>query len=251
VTINHLADPMLRKLRAIAEVSAQDAALVRKLRITPKELQPKEDLVKEGSRPGFSAVLLSGMLYRYQNPGEGKRQILSLHLPGDIPDLQSLYLKTMDHSLGAIDKSVVGIIPHEDLREMFQRSFHLASVMWRDTLIDAAIFRQWISNTGSRSALAAMAHLLCELYLRAQSIGLVEEASMKLPLTQQDFADALGLSNVHVSRTLRRLRNSRMIEWKPGVLTVLDWNGLKEVGDFEPTYLHLANNQAVLVSDGS
>lgn len=235
-----LAAPLVRKLEAIATVPDSDKALLRKLRITTKNLAAGDNLVTVGDKPHFSALLISGMLCRYDVVEGGTRQIMSFHLPGDIPDLQSLFLRTMDHSVGAIGPATVGLIPHEDLRHVFERSFHLASVMWRETLIDSAIFRQWIGNIGGRSAIVAMAHLLCELVVRGLSIGLIkDDMKFKLPLTQQDLADALGLSLVHINRTLRALRRGGLLTWEPGSLMVQDWPGLKAAGDFDPAYLHL------------
>ncbi len=235
-----LAAPLVRKLEAIAKVPDSDKALLHKLRIATKHLGPGDNLVVVGDRPQFSALVISGMLCRYDFVEGGTRQIMSFHLPGDIPDLQSLYLHTMDHSLAAIGPATVGMIPHEDLHHAFERSFHLASVMWRETLIDAAIFRQWIGNIGGRNAIVAMAHLLSELVARGRSIGVIkDDMKFKLPLTQQDLADALGLSLVHINRTLRQLRRAGLITWEPGSLTVLDWDGLQAAGDFDPAYLHL------------
>jgi CRP-like cAMP-binding protein len=164
---------------------------------------------------------------------------MSFHIEGDIPDLQSLYLKVMDHNVGAIGPAVVGLMPHEDLERVFSKSYHLASLMWRETLIDAAIFRQWISNIGGRSALSATAHLVCELVVRARAVGLVsDDNSYKLPLTQQDMGDALGLSLVHINRTLKKLRELGLAHWEVGRLNVLNWEGLQKAGDFDPSYLH-------------
>lgn len=235
-----LAAPLFRKLEAIATVPDDDKALLRKLRIATKHLGPGDNLVVAGDKPQFSALLISGMLCRYDVVASGARQIMSFHLPGDIPDLQSVFLRTMDHSVAAIGPATVGLIPHEDLHHVFERSFHLASVMWRETLIDSAIFRQWIGNIGGRTAIVAMAHLLCELVARGLSVGLIDDdMKFKLPLTQQDLADALGLSLVHINRTLRQLRRAGLITWEPGLLTVLDWPGLQAAGDFDPAYLHL------------
>jgi len=232
--------PLLRKLESIAAVPDADKALLRGLRITTRQLAHGDNLVSVGDTPHFSALVISGMLCRYDVVESGTRQIMSFHLPGDIPDLQSVFLSTMDHSVASIGPSTVGLIPHEDLHRAFERSFHLASVMWRETLIDSAIFRQWIGNIGGRTAIVAMAHLLCELVARGLAIGLVkDDMRFRLPLIQQDLADALGLSLVHINRTLRQLRRAGLIVWEPGSLSVLDWDGLQKAGDFDPTYLNL------------
>ena len=137
---------------------------------------------------------------------EGKRQILSFHISGDIPDLQSLHLSVMDHSLGTLIPCKLAFIQHDDLRSLMRNHPRLGDLFWRDTLIDAAVFRQWVVNVGRRQALARMAHLLCELLVRLRAVELVEDHAFDLPVTQAELADALGISNVHVNRVLQDLR---------------------------------------------
>jgi CRP-like cAMP-binding protein len=234
-------EPLIRKLKASGDLAPADIDVLKHVRITRRQLDNGEDLVRVGDRMGVSALVVEGMLCRNHVIGGGTRQIMSFHIEGDIPDLQSVFLKHMDHNVTAIGPAVVGLMPHEDLERAFLSSPPLAARLWRETLIDAAIFRQWISNVGGRSALAATAHLLCELVMRAKAVGLVDENnSYKLPLTQQDMADALGISLVHINRTLKKLRELGLAHWEVGRLTVLDWDGLKKTGDFDPFYLHLA-----------
>jgi CRP-like cAMP-binding protein len=237
---NHHIDPLIRKLGVASALPNDDVELLRSVRITVRNLAPGEDLVRAGQVSHISALVLSGMVCRYNMLGTGTRQIMSFHISGDIPDLQSLFIERMDHTVAAIGSATMGLMPHEDLERVFRKSFNLASLMWRETLIDAAIFRQWIANIGGRPALAAMAHLFCEMITRAKAVGLVNGGnSYRLTLTQQDIGDALGLSIVHVNRTIRKLRELGCIAWEPGLLTVLDWDALSEAGDFDPSYLHM------------
>jgi CRP-like cAMP-binding protein len=111
--------------------------------------------------------------------------------------------------------------------------------MWRDTLIDAAVFREWMIGIGRRSAYTRIAHVLCELMVKMRAVGLANGYQCDLPITQTELGDALGLSTVHVNRSLQELRGDGLIEWRSGTLTALNWEGLKQAGEFDPTYLHL------------
>jgi CRP-like cAMP-binding protein len=138
----------------------------------------------------------------------------------------------------------VGFITHEDLRDICNRYPRIASAFWRETLIDASIFREWVLNVGQREAYNRMAHVLCELLTRLRAVDLVEDHTCDLPITQGEFADALGVTNVHVNRVLQQMRADELIELKGEQLKILDWDKLKQVGEFDPTYLHLENDQA-------
>ena len=150
----------------------------------------------------------------------------------------SLQLKTMDHSLGTLTPCKLGFIQHDPMRELLRQHPRLTDVFWRDTLIDASIFREWMLGLGRRDAKTRVAHLFCEMVMRLRAVGLEQDNSVPLPLTQNEVGDALGLSTVHVNRTLQELRGENLVEWENGVLTVLDWEGLKLTGEFDPTYLH-------------
>jgi CRP-like cAMP-binding protein len=176
---------------------------------------------------------------------EGKRQILSFHIAGDIPDLQSLHLSVMDHSLGTLVPSKLAFIQHDDLHALLRGHPRLHDLFWRDTLIDAAVFRQWMVGIGRRSAQTRIAHLLCELLARLRAVELAEDHAFRLPVTQAEMGDALGLSTVHVNRVLQTLRGERLIAWRGDSVTVLDWEGLQDRGEFDPIYLHLAKTGVV------
>jgi CRP-like cAMP-binding protein len=163
---------------------------------------------------------------------------MSFHIAGEIPDLQSLHLRTMDHSLGTLTLCKLAFIAHQSLYSLLERHPRLTGVFWRETLIDAAIFREWMLNIGRRDAEARLAHLLCELFLRHKAVGLVQDHSIEFPITQGELGDATGLSVVHVNRMLQELRGQRLLTLEDRVLTVLDWPGLKQVAGFDPLYLH-------------
>ena len=164
---------------------------------------------------------------------------MSFHMPGDVPDLQSLQLRVMDHSLGTLTPVVAAFIPHGALRELIRRHPGLGGVFWRDTLIDAAVFREWLTGVGRRSAYTRTAHLVCEVFVRMSSLGLADRDSFQLPLTQVAMADALGLSAVHINRVLQDLRGEGLIASRGRTVVIRDWTGLAKAGDFDAGYLHL------------
>jgi CRP-like cAMP-binding protein len=169
---------------------------------------------------------------------------VAFNIAGDIPDLQSLHLKVLDTSIATISTCRVGFIQHEALHDICARFPRIAVAFWREALIDAAIFREWVMNVGRREAYQRMAHVLCELLVRLRAVGLVEDHVCDLPITQGEFADALGVTNVHVNRVLQQMRADGLIETTGTQVKVPDWDRLKQVGEFDPTYLHLESDQA-------
>jgi CRP-like cAMP-binding protein len=232
-------EPLIRKLESIGELSDQDREALASLPVQVRTLEADEDVVREGDVPSVCCLLLDGFMHRYKVLPDGKRQILALHTPGDVPDLLSLFLHRLDHNLAASVSSTAGFIPHEALRALMRRFPTVTELLWRDTLIDAAIFREWIVAMGRRPARSHMAHLLCEVFTRLRAVGLTQDHSCSLPLTQEELGDACGLSTVHVNRTVQELRGDGLIAFHHGRLTILDWARLQEVAEFDPAYLHL------------
>ena len=232
---------LIRKLESIGPMTPEDRSALARLPLEIRTFPAGSDIVREGDRPAHSCLLIEGMTCRYKVVSDGQRQIMAFHMPGDIPDLQSIYLKTMDHSLGTITRSVVAFILHENILQLIQDYPNLRGLLWRDTLIDAAVFREWLVGVGRRSAYSRIAHLFCELFLRARAVGLTQGDTMELPITQAELGDALGLSAVHVNRVLQELRAAGFIASRGRTLVVTDWPGLEKAGDFDPTYLHIRN----------
>jgi CRP-like cAMP-binding protein len=160
-------------------------------------------------------------------------------VPGDIPDLQTLHLNVMDHDLTSVGRAVVAFIPHDWFNRTLDRAPSLAHVFWREILIDAAVYREWIANIGARDAIARIAHLICEIEARLAAVGLVSDNAFSVPFTQRDLADACGLSNVHVNRTLQELRTRGLIGWEGRTITILKRDDLETIADFQRSYLHL------------
>ena len=195
----------------------------------------------EGERPSRSCFIIEGFVCSSKVTGDGKRQITAIHIPGDAPDLKTLHLETLDTNFSTIVPCVLGFIRDAHLRKLCNRNPEVAGALWRATLIDAAVYREWLINIGQRVAPVRMAHLICELTVRMQAVGLAGGTipSYQLPLTQQELGDALGMSYVHANRTLQELRGTGLISWKGTDIEILDWEGLTIAGDFNPAYLHL------------
>jgi CRP-like cAMP-binding protein len=236
--------PIIRKLESIVGLSDEERDAVLRLPMQVTNLRADQDIVREGDRPSRCCAVLEGFCSTYTIVADGKRQIMAFHIPGDIPDLQSLHLRVLDVSLGTMTPCKVGFIQHEAVRDLCARHPRLAGAFWRETLIDASIFREWMASLGRREAYARIAHLFCEMVVRLRSVGLVRGDTCDFPITQAEIGDALGLSYVHVNRTLQELRSAGLITLSGGTLKILDWETLQKAGDFEATYLHLEREQA-------
>ena len=243
--IHHHTAALIRKLESIAPLAPEERAALLRLPLRLKSLPAHQDIVSAGDKPSESCLVVNGFACRYILTEEGKRQILSFHIAGDIPDLQSLHLRRMDHSLGTLVPCQIAFIRHDDLLTLMRNHPRLGDLFWRDTLIDAAVFRQWIVTLGRREAHGRIAHLLCELLVRLRAAELVEDHAFTLPLTQAELADALGISAVHANRVLQDLRAENLITWRGDTLRVLDWEGLQKAGEFDPAYLHLVKKEAL------
>jgi CRP-like cAMP-binding protein len=237
-------NPMIRKLESVFTLTDDERQALANLPMQLAVIKDHQDLVREGDRPSRSCLILSGFTATYKITAGGKRQIVSFSIPGDIPDLQSLHLKVLDISIGTITPCRVGFVTHEVLHDLCERYPRIAAAFWRETLIEGAIFREWVTNVGRRDAYNRMAHLLCEMLVRLRAVGLAEDYSCDLPITQGEFADAMGITPVHVNRVLKELRADGLVELKGDRLNIPDWEKLKEVGEFDPTYLHLESHQA-------
>ena len=229
---------LLRKLQLSTLLDADDVKAIERLPIMVKEVAAHNPIVREGERPVQCCLLIDGFLCRSKTTDAGKRQILSIHITGEIPDLQSLHLHVMDHDLTTLSRCTVGLIPHDALRTLTRERPTVAEALWRETLIDAAVFREWIVNVGRRAAVVRLAHLLAEIGTRLQAMDLAPGDRFELPMTQLDIADALGLTPVHVNRVVQELRREGLLELRKHSVSLPDLPRLKELGDFDDLYLH-------------
>jgi len=230
---------MIRKLESIVSLSDAEKQALQELPVQVESLKSEQDIIRIGEHASRSCLLLEGFTCAYKLTADGKRQLMAVHIPGDMPDLQSLHLEVMDFSIASIRSSVVGFIQHEDLWRACARYPCLTSALWRATLIDASIYREWILNVGQRGASSRAAHLLCEIFVRMKAVGFAEGRSFRLPITQAQLADAIGITPVHMNRVFQALRAEGLIETKRGKVVILDEKRLKEEGDFDPLYLHM------------
>lgn len=228
---------LIARLQSVVDLSHQDQVRLSSMPYRIKTLSNGDLLLREGDRPTHSTVVISGFLSR-QRVISARNQISSFYIPGDMPDLHSLHLPVMDHELCSVGNSTVASVPHAYLRDVMNESPMLTLAFWRETLIHAAIYRDWVENLGARQALGRIAHLLCELASRLELVGLLDGGSFYLPFTQQNVADACGLSVVHVNRTLQELRQERLIEWEHRSVRLVDRTALEQVAEFSSHYLH-------------
>jgi CRP-like cAMP-binding protein len=230
---------LIEKLERRDALTQAERATLADLLETPRRIRAQADIVSEHSRPEHSTLLLSGFAGRYVTLADGRRQITEISIAGDFVDLHSLLMKQMDHGVIALTDVTVANAPHAALRRITEEHPHLTRVLWLDTVIDAAIHRQWIAAMGRRSGLAQLAHLLAELYLRLEIVGLARNRVFDLPLPQGVLGDALGLSAVHVSRLVGDLREAGLVRWSHRAVQILKWDDLVAVAEFDPTYLRL------------
>ena len=238
MNINQGIERIVRRFETRVPLSGADRAAVRALPFTQRSFEPSAYIVREGEAPAHSMLLLSGFAYRHKVTGEGARQILSVHMPGEFLDLQNSFLEVADHNVQALTRVEVASVPIAALRRLAETHPLVGRAMWIDTLVDAAISREWIVNVGRRDAISRLSHLLCEFALRLRAAGLTSAYRYELPMTQEQLADATGLTAVHVNRVLKDLGRQGLISREKRAVEISDWDRLSAVGDFSARYLH-------------
>jgi len=231
--------PLIRQLESTGDLSDKDRNALRTLPLRIRTLAERRDIFREGSQPTESCLVLDGILCRYKMLSNGRRQILSFHFAGDMPDLQSLYLNAMDHSLASITTARIALVSHDAVLSLIHAHPGVSDALARHAMIDASIFREWIANVGRRTSIERVAHVICECFVRMRALGVAQLSDFELPLTQSELADATGLSNVHVNRTMKEIRRLKLVETNGSVHGIRDWELLQEAADFDPAYLHL------------
>jgi CRP-like cAMP-binding protein len=229
----------LEKLRTRRSLDADDCSALLELPQTIKSLRRHEFIVREDEMARYCCILVAGFAIRHKMAGNGGRQIFSIHMPGDAVDLQNSLLSRADHNLEMLTAGTAAFIPVEAIRDLTVNRPSIGQAMWYETLVDAAIFREWTLNVGRRDARSRMSHMLCEFALRLKVAGLGNSHDYELPMTQEELADALALTPIHVSRTLRTLAEEGLVERTHRSVKIIDWHGLTKLGDFDPGYLHL------------
>ncbi|MFE1597329.1 Crp/Fnr family transcriptional regulator [Methylobacterium sp. ID0610] len=230
-------DALLRRLASHADLTEAEIGILSRLSAAPRAVGPRSDLLREGEDPGGAYVILSGAACRYKQRPAGGRHIVSYLLPGDVCDADGALLRRADFSAAALAHSSVAFIPRPLLRELTAVHDGIAQGLRAAKLVEEAILRMWLANLGCRSALERTAHLFCELLERFQVVGLATGAGFDLPITQVDLSLTLGMSTVHLNRTLHELRRQGAADLRGRSLRVLDRERLTAIAEFDPSYL--------------
>lgn len=232
-------DRHLMKLRARDELSGEEEQAIRAAVSELREYPADKTIIKAKQELHHSLLLLDGLASRYKDLSEGQRQVTELHVGGDFVDLHGFTLKYLDHNVLTLTPCTVAIVLHEDMKVLTQKHPHLARLYWFSTNLDAAIHREWEVSLGRRSAISRLAHLFCEIYVRLGLVGLADAFSYDLRLTQTDLSECLGLTPVHVNRSLKELREQGLVDFRAGRVDIKDMSGLERVAEFDPAYLYL------------
>lgn len=227
-------------LSAFVRLSGHDreilaTALSKRIRVLP----PRHDIIREGDNPKFVNVILEGWAQRYKQLADGRRQILSFFIAGDLCDTNVFILRKMDHSLSTVTEVALAEISQAEFQEMMENSPRISQALWWSELVAVATQREWTTNIGQRTAYERIAHLFCEIFMRLRTVGLTQDNACEFPMTQSEIAEATGLTQVHVNRTIQDLRRDHLIELRGRRLLVLSLEGLEAAAMFNPNYLHL------------
>lgn len=232
------ADRFLKHRRGVMldqdEREALDAA-VSEVRVLPS----RTTLARAGEVLQQSTLLLEGVMSRYIDDRNGLRQLVAVHFPGDFMDLHAFPLKVLDHDVATTTTATVAIVPHVALDHVIGNFPHLAKKLWFATLIDAAIHRAWLFRLGRLDAVGRVAHFLCETNARLVCAGLSDGKRFTLGLTQSDLAEICGLTNVHVNRVMRQLREEKLCVFRSSLVEIPDPARLAARGQFDAAYLYM------------
>lgn len=230
---------LVRNLELRSEMTEEDREAILALPYTLKTLEPHTYTVREGDPPEMCGVLVTGFAYRQKLTGDGQRQIIAVHMPGEALDFQHLFLDVADHSVQMLTRGQVAFISRAAFQDLITERPQVARAILIKTLVEAAIFREWVLNVGRRDARSRLAHVLCEFAIRLESIGLAQEYGYELPMTQEQLADALGMSPVHVNRVLKGLERDGLVTRTRRHVSFANWEAMRGVADFNQRYLHL------------
>ena len=240
----HPLSAFLRDVVAHERLNEDDRNAILDLPYRVRKLDAGSYLVREGSLPAQCSVLVEGYAYRQKMTGEGSRQILAVCIPGDAVDLQNIFLDISDHSVQMLTRGTVADIPREPLQQLVLTRPQIGRAVIQLTLVEASILREWVVNVGRRDARERIAHVLCEFAVRLEARGLIAYNGFELPMTQEQLADATGLTSVHVNRVLKGLEADGLISRRRRNIHFPDWRALQDVGDFSRAYLHLPGGGA-------
>ena len=230
---------VVEKLGDRARIPDKAIAAILQMPYGHKQLHPGSFFVREGATADKCGILMSGLAVCQKTNRDGDRQILSVKIPGDMLGLQSLYLDTLDHNIQALTRCETVIVPSDLLKAILDEFVVVRHAISRIMLTEASMLRELILNIGRRDARARVAHFLCEFAVRTGGTDKINDRSFELPLTQEELGDALGLTAVHINRTLQLLTRDGLIARDGRNIRFVDWDRLQDIADFSTRYLHL------------
>jgi len=236
-------DAVLRKLEWSEPLPKDEKDRIGQLLIHHRVVARHRDIISFGAEPKYVFVMLDGWAARYRTLADGSRRILSILLPGDFCNLHSIAIRTMDHGIKTVSECQLACIEKEAIDRIVRGDSLASRALLRSTLIDEAILRRWLGNSGRLNAYEAVAHLFCEIYCRLDIVGLAEGNSIPMPARQEEIGDAVGITSVHVNRTLGRMRAEGLIDYHKGRLTIENPDALRRAGRFSVDYMHLDRSE--------
>ena len=239
----------IRRLESFQPLQADERELLEGMTRRVRDVDANQDLISEGDSPEDVHLILEGFAVRYKLTAQGRRQILAYMIAGDFCDVHVTLLRRMDHGIRTLRPSRVVRIPPGTLLDILERQPAIARAIWLCGLVDEATQREWLVNVGQRSAPQRIAHLFCEMHVRMGTVGLTTNGSFELPLTQEELGDTMGLSNVHVNRSLKELREAELVTLRNGQIVISDVDRLKAFSGFDPSYLHLDRTPSFAPAD--
>jgi CRP-like cAMP-binding protein len=230
---------LVTKLSHFVPLGDEDVRVLDALCVNEERFEADADIVLQGAVPRSAFVLTSGMAFRYRLMPDGKRQILTFMIPGDVFGLHAFLLRAMDHSIATLVPTRLVAISRAAVFDLFEQHPRIGAALWWSALQEEAINRERIVALGRRSARGRVAYLVCELVWRQRAVGLAEDDAIRLPLTQVELADTLGLTSVHVNRIVQGFRRDNLIALAHYRLALLDVERLQKIAGFNQDYLHL------------
>jgi CRP-like cAMP-binding protein len=235
----------ISKLQGCCCLTSAEIAVLEQATAQRQEFPARSDLIREGDRPGPVFIILEGWACRYKILPSGTRQVLAYFMPGDSCDLHVGLLAEMDHSIQVITAATVCTVDRQKMDEILDGNRGIARAMYIAQLIDEGTMRAWITSMGRRTSVERVAHLMCELFMRARNIGLITGSQLELPLSQALLADSLGMTPVHLNRVLKVLKESGAMTISRGSLHIQDPGRLIRIAGFDENYLHRRLRKAV------
>ena len=241
--------PYLNRLTSRSVLTQQEQNAVLSLRGHAEQVRPNRDFVRLGATTDHVSLIVAGIVGRFDQSSDGKRQITAMHIPGDVCDLHAVVQPLATSALQALSVATILRIPHAEIRGAAARFPALAEALWRDSTVDAAILAEWVVNVGRRDAKTRVAHVLCEMATRLKASGHGNEFVFDFPVTQMQLAEMTALTAVHINRTLQGLRADGLVEWHQRRIRVPDWAALVARAEFEPAYLqaHVRPNERIRI----